>query len=313
MRKILLATTAIVALSAGSAMASDITISGSMEFAFTDDSGNTASGVTGDQSAYGYQSDVNIKFSNTTDSGLTMTMNMGLHEDGVNDDANASLGGDFGKLYFTNGLDDDLVEAMDVEVAGATSEEGASATAGTITYIGGSPGTGAGASFSYQLPTFVEGLTLAAAHANAAGGADTAAYGANYSMNAGGASVKVAYTSSTATPATGNDTTNTHYGLSVTSGNVTVMAESNTRDDGSTSDFSASGVGAKYTMGAVTIGAYNKSGKDATDATTDASQTAYGLDYTIATGITASVTQTSTDVNSTSSTERLAMSLKMAF
>ena len=38
MRKILLASTAIVALSAGSAMASDITISGSFEFGYNDDS-----------------------------------------------------------------------------------------------------------------------------------------------------------------------------------------------------------------------------------------------------------------------------------
>ncbi len=42
MRKILLASTAIVALSAGSAMASDITISGSFEFGYNHDSVNTS-------------------------------------------------------------------------------------------------------------------------------------------------------------------------------------------------------------------------------------------------------------------------------
>ena len=87
MRKILLASTAIVALSAGSAMASDITISGSFEFGYNDDSTVNAAATqltNNDGTSYGVEQDVNINISSTTDSGLTMTMSMGLHEDGNN-------------------------------------------------------------------------------------------------------------------------------------------------------------------------------------------------------------------------------------
>ena len=80
MRKILLASTAIVALSAGSAMASDITISGSFEFGYNDDSTNSAATqlTNNDGTAYTVEQDVNINISSTTDSGLTMSMSMGL-------------------------------------------------------------------------------------------------------------------------------------------------------------------------------------------------------------------------------------------
>ena len=75
MRKILLATTAIVALSAGSAMAADITISGSFEFGYNDDSTNTGTNAAGaaggqltngDGTSYGVEQDVNINMTSTT-------------------------------------------------------------------------------------------------------------------------------------------------------------------------------------------------------------------------------------------------------
>ena len=99
MRKILLASTAIVALSAGSAMASDITISGSFEFGYNDDSVNSAATAltNNDGTSYGVEQDVNIVMSTTTDSGLSMSMTMGLDET-ANDDVNATLSGDFASL-----------------------------------------------------------------------------------------------------------------------------------------------------------------------------------------------------------------------
>ena len=311
MRKILLASTAIVALSAGSAMASDITISGSFEFGYNDDSVNSAATAltNNDGTSYGVEQDVNINFSSTTDSGLTMSMSMGLHEDGVNDDANASLSGDFGKLSFTS-LDDDAVEGLDVDVDGATSEEG-TAGSDTPTYAGGFGGTG-GTSVSYTLPTLMEGLTIAAASQNADEDDDSTAMGASYAMTTGGASVKLAVASSTTGANATADVTENHYGISITSGAFAVMAESNSKDDGTAADFSSTGIGGTYTMGAMKFGAYNRTASTGT-ATQDYSQTAWGVDYTIAAGLTASITQTSTDVSSTISTDRTRASLKMSF
>ena len=65
-------------------------------------------------------------------------------------------------------------------------------------------------------------------------------------------------------------------------------------------------------MGAMKFGAFNETASTGT-ATQDYSRTAYGVDYTIATGLTASITQTSTDKSSTISVDRTRASLKMAF
>ena len=311
MRKILLATTAIVAMGAGSAMAADVTISGSFEFGYNDDSGNTAAGVASDGTAYGIEQDVNIAFSSTTDSGLTMSMTMGLDEAGSDrDDVNASLSGDFGSLRFTD-RDDDSVEGMDVDVDAATSEEGAPTVTTTATYAGGFSGT-AGASVSYTLPTLVEGLAIAAASANGASDADSTAYGATYTTSAAGASIKLAIASGSVGSSGSADVTQQHYGVSITSGDVTIMGESNSKDDGTAADYSSTGVGATYTMGAIKVGAYNRTASTGT-AAQDYSQTAYGIDYTIATGLTASVTMTSTDLTNTVSVDRTRASLKMSF
>jgi len=315
MRKILLATTAIVAMSAGSAMASDITISGSFEFGYNDDSQNAAARaaapiVNNDGTSYTVEQDVNINFSSTTDSGLTMSMSMGLHEDGTNDDANASLSGDFGTLMFTS-LDDDVTEGMDIAVDAATSEEGQGGPTNAPSYAGGYAGTG-GTSVSYTLPTFVDGLKIAGASQNAGSDVDSTAIGASYSTAAAGASVTLAAISSTAGTNASTETTRNHYGISITTGDITLMAESNNMDDGTAADYSSTGVGGTYTMGALKFGAYNRTAKDGT-AANDYSQTAYGVDYTIAPGLTASVTQTSTDISATQSTDRTRASLKMAF
>ena len=313
MRKILLATTAIVALSAGSAMASDITISGSFEFGHTSDSGNSNSNVADDGTAYYAEQDVNINFSSTTDSGITMSMSMGIDENDATDDTNASLSGDFGTIMFAE-ADDASVLGMDIDVDGATSEEGASA-ADAATYAGGFSGV-TGTSLNYTLPTLVEGLTITGSHANGAADAESYGFGARYTMSAAGASVTLATATSSSNTGTAGDSDvdRNHYGIQIVSGDITIMGESNTMTDPdvANSDYSSTGVGATYKMGAMTLGAYNRTASTGT-AAQDYSQTAYGIDYTVAAGLTASVTVTSTDTSSTVSNDRTAMALKMAF
>ena len=126
MRKILLASTALVALGSFSAHAADITISGEYNFIYTVDGENTA-----DETDTADEGDVNIKFSNTTDSGITTTLNYGLHETGLKsnagaahvagadgaayDDLNASLSSDFGTIYFDSAGDDVALGGFDAK------------------------------------------------------------------------------------------------------------------------------------------------------------------------------------------------------
>ena len=155
MRKILLASTALVAMTSVSAIAADISISGVTEFKYTN---NTEEAT--DESKFGVESDIAINFSNTTDSGITTTMTYGIDDsDGGADDMNASMSGDFGKILIVNGgADDGLVEGM-TDVVNFASD-------GSDLAFGVGTGVGGGNSISYQLPTLVEGLTVAVQHSN---------------------------------------------------------------------------------------------------------------------------------------------------
>ena len=82
MRKILLASTALVALTSVSAMAADVTISGSASLIYKNDDKQeaTTGGDLASAISMSSETDVNISFSNTTDSGITATLNAGFDE-----------------------------------------------------------------------------------------------------------------------------------------------------------------------------------------------------------------------------------------
>jgi len=102
MRKVLLATTALVALNVSAASA-DISISGTATFDVED----TSSGTT-----YNSDGDLIIKGSSTTDSGLTLTAVQDLQwEDGAVADSYIDIAGDFGSIRL--GKTDDALDRMD--------------------------------------------------------------------------------------------------------------------------------------------------------------------------------------------------------
>ncbi len=82
MRKILLASTALVALTSVSAMAADVTISGSASLIYLimtiKMSQQLVTDLVQQSASMSSETDVNISFSNTTDSGITATLNAGL-------------------------------------------------------------------------------------------------------------------------------------------------------------------------------------------------------------------------------------------
>ena len=96
MRKVLLASTALIALGSVSAMAADISISGSSEMVL--DMGDSA---TADDSGFAVEHDIAITFSDTTDSGITMSMVYGIDDDGTPDDSETTISGDFGEVRYT--------------------------------------------------------------------------------------------------------------------------------------------------------------------------------------------------------------------
>jgi len=348
MKRILLATTAIIGLSVSSAMASDITISGSFELGYVNSSQNdaytdtTASNPTGTQatvagtplrdfvsaemkngSSMYVQSDVNISFSSTTDTGLTMTMNYGLDENGANDSANTddinfSLSGDFGEIYATSTSDDSATRRLDIEAAYTpdamstrhTNED----TAGYNSAFGEGAGgvVTSGTIISYFLPSVIDGVAAGVSYSNAGTNskANATEWAVQYKNDFAGGSYTIHYGKGSHDgngALAADDEVVDHsgeasgYGVEINFGNFTVGTENSTYDyarPAGAVNIDLSSTSVKYVWGDITL-AGNIEEKDvnlanavATD--DDVQRTAFSISYAIAPGLTANITTSST-------------------
>ena len=277
MRKILLASTALVAMTSVSAMAADISISGSSEIVL--DMGDSA---TADDSAFATEHDISISFSNTTDTGLTTSMSYGMDDAGNQaDDLIVSIAGDFGKFSYTGAADDHALTAVDNEASGTAEENSGAAPANT--YTGGLAGIG-NEHVTYAFPTVVENLGVAVSVGNNDAGEATA-YAVTYSMDM----ISLVYGE-----VRGHAQTDTHVGATVNVGAATIMVAKNTNDEAGV-DNDATLMGATYAVSPeLTLGMEMDKGENGT-AADDYEMTAFGATYAIATGLSASITSAETD------------------
>jgi len=283
MRKVLLASTALFALGSVSAMAADISISGSSELVL--DMGDSA---TADDSGLAIEHDIAITFTNTTDSGITTTMVYGMDDKidttGGADDLQTTISGDFGSFRYTAAGDDHALSAIDID-GGATAEESFSRTAAQgasslheIASIGDE-------NVTYVLPSLVDGLYVAGSLANGTGAnGEAASYGIKY--DAGMFAVTYGQLK-------GQVVTTTHVGVSASMGDIGIAIAKNS-DDTANEDRSATLMGLTYTMGDITLGYESEQMENGT-ATSDEKHTAFGATYAIAPGLTASITMAESD------------------
>jgi hypothetical protein len=277
MRKVLLATTALVALGGVSAASADISISGTGTFDIVSNgSGNTD-----------YSSDGNIviKGSSTTDSGLTLTAVQDMKfEGGATDnvttnvnhvaDSYIDIAGDFGSIRMGN--TDDALDRMDGALPSNYDLEGVglASTPETGAALGGDS-----VNISYISPS-VSGVTVYASTTEDAG---IVGYGVNYS--AGPVTLMLQAE---------DDGTNdqTAIGAQFKSGAIMVGVGSKRSKAGSTNTNSTE-VGGSYTMGDATIIATSqKRGSN--------KYNNIGLKYSVAPGLT--VSAESGTLNSATST-----------
>jgi hypothetical protein len=271
-------------------MAADISISGTTEFKYTN---NTEEAT--DESAFGVESDVAIKFSATTDSGITTAMTYGFDDaSGAADDMNASMTGDFGKILIVNGgADDGLVEGM-TDVVNFASD-------GSDLAFGVGSGVGGGNSISYQLPTIVDGLTVALQHSNET---DDENFGYGVTYDAGIATIRMASMDN-------NTTENTAASISATVAGVSFGYEQvkSSVVEGTTSETEFKGYGISYALAdGIKLG-YEAGDKEV--GTTESSYTQIEVDYTVAPGITLSAT--SSEVDAATDISSLDINLALSF
>jgi hypothetical protein len=250
MRKVLLATTALVALNVSAASA-DISISGTGTFDIVESTGNTTFASDGN---------IVIKGSSTTDSGLTLTAVQDLKfEDAEIADSYIDIAGDFGSIRMGN--TDDVLDRMDGVLPANMDIEGVSAS-GVGTAIGDDS-----VNISFMSPSF-SGITVYASTTEDAG---SVGYGANYKNGP----IHVMYQAQ-------DDGTNdaTAVGASFSAGPVTVAAgASNSKAGGTTTK--SSDVGASYTMGDIKfVATHQKRGSS--------KYSNFGAKYSVAPGLTVS-------------------------
>ena len=299
MRKVLLASSAMVALSAVSAMAADITISGGANYLYKQDDAIAADAVQTD-----VEMDLNVKFSATTDSGITTTLNVGIDEqnttttgtDQAIDDANATIAGDFGTIkYIANGSDDNFVRSMD-EVADVAGE----GNGGITTALGGD----AGDSIGFQFPSLVDGMSIAIETSNAGATGEHFGYGVSY--DAGMVAVQYAKVSNNATDWT-------HAAITTSAAGVGLAYELNKSETGAT-EAETTLMGISYSMdGGISL-AYEDGKTEDQGGTTTNDYTQIAVSYAVAPGITAIVTSSEENANGAGAdNEELELQLKLSF
>lgn len=300
MRKVLLASTALVALGSVSAMAADISISGSSEMVL--DMGNAANS---DDSSLASETDINISFSNTSDSGITTSLNYGIDEGGANDDMIVTISGLAGlTISYTNAGDDHALNGGDIDPAG-TAEERAPAAAAmhANTYTGGLPGIG-NDHVTVTLPSLVDGLSISGSLGNTAA---TGTHAVADATTGEASSYRIAYNAGVATvvygEVRGHVQTDTHLGVSVPLGAATIQLAQNSNNETGV-DNSATLVGVTYKLDdAITLGFEMDKGENGT-AAQDYNMTSVGATYAIAPGLSASLTSADTDSADTNGDEQ---------
>jgi hypothetical protein len=271
MRKVLLATTALVAMSVTAAQA-DVSIGGAAVFEIYSPS-TGAQTFTSDGS-------VVIKGSSTTDSGLTFTAVQDSKFEGAAtvNDAYIEVKGDFGTLRA--GQTDGALDRMDGALAANMDLEGTGNAAGNLsaTAIGGDS-----QNISLHLPS-INGLSLyGETQADGAG----SGLGANYTI--AGISLMVQSNSGGVNP------DSTAMGASFGLGGIKVNVGSTTKDKTATAEkVTASDIGMSYAMGDITFVATSARGSQGTR--TD-KYSNVGVKYAIAPGISAMVESGQSTVN----------------
>ena len=299
MRKLLLTSSALVAAASISSYAvADVSVTGAFEWTYSSTSSDV---TTTDGDAMGVNNELTIKFTNKTDSGLTIT---GVYD--IDADANAadeswmSIAGGFGTI--TLGKESSVNDAFGIGEHDLIDED-LSVVMGSSSIVTNAGESGAQKSnkLIYQTPAmggFSAGYSIYdSGTADAA--TDQIAMGASYTMPMGDGSMMIRYNKQTTDGTTATETEGSNYGVKVTMGAFSAIASRGESTIGSgtgqTDDRIADGIGIKYDLGGgMTIAATTMKAEDDKDVSgtqnEEYSANLAEVVYTVAPGLKAKVT-----------------------
>jgi hypothetical protein len=308
MRKVLLTTTALVALGGVSA-ASAIDISGSYGVEYYSESNTGGSADAADVSGDDFIDDGLIVFSGSTtaDNGLTFGARMTLNHAGAIEDQQMTISGDFGT--FMAGAQDGIVDGMDSFMQGsnlvengAITDNGSTVGLLTTSMVADNPGTEKVGFQSNEISGFQAGFSYEDAGEGATNNNDVTAWIVTYDLGM----AKIGYASSTtgSTTADGAKTDQDQVGFGTTLGGVTIAASwgssktAGANGAADTSKIDTRDVGLSYSLNDAT-GIYaaftNSEEKTGTNAGDKMSSSTFGLSYTIAPGVSSVLETASAD------------------
>ena len=311
MRKVLLATTALVALGGVSAASADVSISMSSEFKYSTYSDNT--GTSTDKDSYASTQDMVVTGTAAFDNGMSAKVTIDVDEGGTQD-GGFSVTGDFGTVAF-NDMGYDGGTAADV-------------TADEASYLGtwNSADNDAQmpaddqipeATVSYAAPA-VSGFSINAGLVDGGTGDDGSILGIGYTVEAGSTTVALAMDTYSKGPLDA-----TSIGAVVTSGDFVLTLTSNNEEDTSPSaggayDRTGDAMGVTYKVSdTLSVQAYSGTTDDSTDPDYKITDTGIGATYTITPGLSVSITNNSveatTDAGTKTTADGTALALNVTF
>ena len=297
MRKILLASTALVAVAGISAANAEISLSGGYDFEYTSVSDDQTDNTTAGENGTSMSSDIDLaaSYSTTTDTGLSISVSYDI--DG--DTGSASIGGDFGTITM-----DDGNEAMGIGGGDADSVSNMGIVGdNTIAYSGGEAINGGIIAYSNTFGGIEFGVGFG--DGGVASDADETSYGVSYSSSVNGADFSIGYasasTGSANDAAASADLNASSLAVDVSVGNISVSmarnAQKSDRNDDNasatgTNDLSSTNFGLSYVISdSLTLQAASVAADGTEDGSTDFKydESAYGISYTVASGVTLDV------------------------
>ena len=299
MRKLLLTSSALVAAASISSYAvADVSVTGAFEWTYSSTSSNLAA-TDGD--AQGVNNELTIKFTNKTDTGLTVTGVYDIDADaGTRDESWMSIGGGFGTI--TLGHESSVNDAFGIGEHDLIDED-LSVVMGSSSILTNSGETGSteGNKLLYITPAmggFSAGYSIMDS-GTADASTDQIAMGASYTMPMGDGSMMIRYNKQTTDGTTATETEGSNYGVNVTMGAFSAIASRGESTIGSgtgqTDDKIADGIGIKYDLGGgMTIAATTMKAEDDKDVSgtqgEEYSANIAEVVYTVAPGLKAKVT-----------------------
>jgi hypothetical protein len=317
MRKVLLTTTALIALGSVSAVAADISISGNARFRYNTWTDDNAAVAGANNNSMTDVLQLWVKSSATLDNGLSIGTNHRFLTNGTVDRNWIDIDGDFGKI--------DLGKQWSVNYSSSLDENWAGTVAGGA-YIGGSTnaglaalgdqttgflGGGKGNKVVYHMPS-IGGLSAAISYgdAGAASEADETATAVGYNMDVLGGSLRLQYANivTDGANASSDETAGTEYGAEYSSsfGRVYMISqntETTTSAGAKTSDVEGTTFGAQYNLNSATKLVYYRREMEQ-DGTTnlgdDFSSDTIGVRYDMTGGLRIGILHTNYDFNDAS-------------